>query len=170
MSLPKKLKDFNLFVDGGSFAGVVTEATLPKLTRKTEDYRGGGMPGSVKVGGLGYEALQLQWKVAGFDRRLFTQWKAEGASGVLLRFAGALQDDNTGAISAAEVIMRGFHSELDRGTSKSGDKTEFSITSELSYYKETLDGTTVIELDMVNMIEVIDGVDLGAAVRKAIGL
>ncbi|MBJ9626117.1 phage major tail tube protein, partial [Burkholderia multivorans] len=34
MALPSKLKNFNVFEDGTSFVGEVTEIQLPKLTRK----------------------------------------------------------------------------------------------------------------------------------------
>ena len=46
MALPRKLKYLNLFNDGLSYMGVVQSVTLPKLTRKLENYRGGGMNGS----------------------------------------------------------------------------------------------------------------------------
>lgn len=49
MAIPKKLRLFTLFVDGENFIGKVPSVTLPKLTRKTEDYQGGGMVGSVAV-------------------------------------------------------------------------------------------------------------------------
>ena len=49
MALPKKLKYFNMFFDGDNYFGMVPEITPAKLTRKTEDYQAGGMPGSVAV-------------------------------------------------------------------------------------------------------------------------
>ena len=45
MGMPRKLKGFNLFQNGENFVGQVTEVTLPKLTRKMEDWQGGGMSG-----------------------------------------------------------------------------------------------------------------------------
>lgn len=169
MSLPRKLKNFNLFGDGESFVGLVPEITLPKLARKTEEYRAGGMPGPVQSA-MGLEGLELQWTLGGFDRRLFSQWATTASAGVLLRFAGALQDDNTGGISSLEIIVRGFHKESDFGSAKPGEKTEIKVTSALSYYKLSIDGTPLIEIDMVNMIEIVDGIDLAAPERLALGL
>ena len=45
MALPNTLKNFNAFTDGASFMGVIEEIKLPKLSRKMEDFRGGGMDG-----------------------------------------------------------------------------------------------------------------------------
>lgn len=169
MALPKKLKNFNLFVNGVSYAGVVPEVTLPKLTRKTEDYQAGGMQGPVKSH-LGMEGLELQWTMAGFDAETFAQWGVTTTAGMLLRFAGALQQDDTGAITALEVVVRGYHTEMDPGTAKAGDKTEVKITSALSYYKVSMNGVPVIEIDLVNMVNVVGGEDLATAERLAIGL
>lgn len=40
MAVPKHLRFFTLFVDGENEVGKVTSVTLPKLTRKTDSYRG----------------------------------------------------------------------------------------------------------------------------------
>lgn len=49
MGMPRKLKGFNLFQDGKNFRGQVKEVQLPKLTRKMEDYQGGGMGGPIQI-------------------------------------------------------------------------------------------------------------------------
>ena len=43
MALPKKLKMMNLFNEGNSYLGQTGEVTLPKLGRKLEAWRGGGI-------------------------------------------------------------------------------------------------------------------------------
>ncbi|EIA1255669.1 phage major tail tube protein, partial [Escherichia coli] len=49
MAVPKNLRVFTLFTDGVNQIGRVTGFTPPKLTRKTEAYRGGGMAGAVNI-------------------------------------------------------------------------------------------------------------------------
>ena len=88
----------------------------------------------------------------------------------MLRFAGAVQDDDTGEVIAVEIVTRGRIAEIDRGSAKVGEGTEHTYKCELSYYKETVNGTVLAEIDFVNMIEIIDGVDNQAAVRAAIGM
>lgn len=169
MSLPRKLKNFVLFNDGISYMGEVEEVTLPKLTRKTEDYRSGGMNGPIKLD-FGMEGLKLEWTAAGFLRTLLNQWGTLTHDGVLLRFAGALQSDDLPFATPLEVTVRGRHTEIDFGNAKAGDKTAIKVTSELSYYKLTMDGVTVIEIDFVNMIEIVNGEDRLASVRLALGI
>ena len=87
-----------------------------------------------------------------------------------LRFAGAYQRDDTGAVDAVEVVVRGRHEEIDMGDAKPGDDTEFTVKTAVSYYKLSINGVVEIEIDLVNMIEVAGGVDRLAEQRRAIGL
>ena len=169
MALPRKLKNFNLFVDAVSFVGVVTEVVLPKLSRKMEEFRGGGMNGPIEVD-LGSELLTLEWTCGGHVREVYQAFGISRADGVLLRFAGAIQRDDTGEVQAVEIVVRGRHKEIDPGTAKAGDDTALKVTSTLSYYKLTIDGEVDIEIDLLNMVENVGGEDRLAEQRTAIGL
>ena len=169
MALPKKLKYLNLFNDGNSYLGLVSSLTLPKLTRKLENYRGGGMSGSVAVDfGLDDDALTLEWSIGGLDELVLQQWGS--TSDIPLRFAGSLQRDDTGDVSAVEVMMRGRHKEFDFGEYKQGEDTETKVTTQCTYFKLTIDGKQLIEIDTVNMVEIVNGVDRLAEHRTALGL
>ena len=50
MGLPRKLTHFATFVDGTNYMGEMPEVSLPTLTRKMEEYRGGGMNGPGPAG------------------------------------------------------------------------------------------------------------------------
>jgi len=169
MALPRKLKNLNLFNDGESYVGQVQELTLPTLTRSMEEYRGGGMSGPVKIDN-GQEAVELEWTLGGLIRSVLDQYGITRHDGVQLRFAGAYQRDDTGAVDAVEVVVRGRHEELDFGTAKAGDNTEIKVKTACSYYKLIINGSTVIEIDLVNMIERVNGTDRLAEQRRAIGL
>ena len=87
-------------------------------------------------------------------------YKRQGVDGVQLRFAAASQRDDTQEVDSVEIIVRGRHSESDRGEAKVGDDTEVKITTECVYYKETLHGETLFEIDLHNMIHMVAGVDV----------
>lgn len=169
MGLPRKIKNFATFVDGTSYVGEMPEVTLPKLARKTEDYRSGGMNGPVKTD-QGMEGLETELTAAGYMKELFTSWGTLRHDGVLLRFAGALQGDDSENVEALEVVMRGRFVEIDPGNTKAGEGTALKYKAALSYYKMTINGETLIEIDFVNMIEMVSGVDRLAEVRAALGI
>jgi uncharacterized protein len=169
MALPRKLKNFMLFNDGNAYLGEVPEVTLPKLTRKTDDYRAGGMNGPIKAD-QGLEGLELEWTAAGYVVDVLKQFGAIRHDAVALRFAGALQADDSEDVHAVEVVARGRHTEIDFGNAKAGEGTEMKIKSALSYYKLSIDGQAVVEIDLVHLVEVVGGVDRMAGVRAALGI
>ncbi|WP_339539434.1 phage major tail tube protein [Pseudomonas sp. RA_15y_Pfl2_54] len=171
MALPRKLKNLNLFNDANSYVGVVKSVTLPPLGRKMESYRGGGMNGPVKADlGFSDDGIQFEWKTGGLDLIALRQFGAVNASGIALRFAGAFQRDDTGDVSAVEVVMRGRHETIEMGDAQPGEDTEHSITTTCSYYKLIVDNEDIIEIDLLNFIENVNGVDLLEKQRAAIGL
>lgn len=169
MALPSVLKNFNLFNDAKSYMGVAEDIKLPKLARKLEDFRAGGMNGPVGID-LGQEKLELEFTCGGFMEQVFTQYGTTKADGVMLRFAGAYQRDDTAQTQAIEIVVRGRHQEIDMGDAKAGDKGKLTVKSALSYYKLSVDNKVLIEIDLLNMIEIVNGVDVLQAQRQAIGL
>lgn len=173
MGLPRKLKQMNVFNEGTSYVGQTTSVTLPNLERKMEAYRGGGMNGSAKVDhGLDENSLQLKWKVGGYTKQVLQQLGATSVSGTVLRFTQGFERDDIvgGGVDSVEIVVRGRHSLVDRGEAKVGEDTEWDITTECVYYKETFNGEVLVEIDIMNMIEMYAGVDRMEALRKAIGI
>lgn len=170
--LPHKLKNFLCHKGQGKakeYQGKVTEVELPKLQRKLEGYRGGGMDGEVKID-LGQEPLEMTIKVGGNVVDLYRDYAKPGVDTVPLRFSGAYQQDDTCAVQAVEVYTRGRLEEIDAGSAKLGDDTEESFKYALSYYRLTIDDEVIIEIDLPNMICRVDGDDVLSAIKEAIGL
>ncbi|HCH0552157.1 phage major tail tube protein [Pseudomonas aeruginosa] len=171
MAMPRKLKNMNLFNDGGSYQGVVKSCTLPSLARKMEAFRGGGMNGPVKADlGFDDDGIQFEWTLGGLDLTALKQYGAVSASGVMLRFAGSFQQDDTGEVTPVEIVVRGRHETIEMGDAQPGEDTEHKITTTCSYYKLVVNGEEVIEIDLLNFVEKVNGKDLLEAQRKAIGL
>lgn len=171
MAMPRKLKNLNLFNNGNSYLGVVKSVTLPPLGRKMESYRGGGMNGSVKADlGFSDDGIQFEWKTGGLDLIALRQFGSVNASGIMLRFSGAFQQDDTGEVSTVEVVVRGRHETIEMGDASPGEDTEHSITTTCSYYKLTVDNEDIIEIDLLNFIEKVNGVDMLEKQRNAIGI
>ncbi|KAA8734907.1 phage major tail tube protein [Acinetobacter qingfengensis] len=171
MALPKKLKMMNLYNEGNSYLGQTGEVTLPKLSRKLENWRGGGMNGNVKVDlGLGDDVNEMTWKLGGLDKLVLQQFGAASVSALGLRFAGSYQRDDTRETDAVEIVVRGRHEEIDFGNAKAGDDTETTIKTIWTYYKLSINGETIIEIDIVGIKEVVNGVDLLEEHRNNIGL
>ncbi len=167
MGLPAKLKNFNVFADGASWLGLVGEVSLPAIKIKTEEWRGGGMLGGVDIA-MGLEKLEMETKLGGLVVGAMRQFGRVGVGGAMLRYVGAYQEDVGGGVLAAELVTRGMHVEFNPGSAKTGDNTEHTLKSTLSYLKWTVNGRAEIEIDMLNNVYIIDGVDLMADIRSAL--
>ena len=158
MGLPRKLKNMNSFVDGESYIGVVSEFEEPNLAIATEDWRGGGMPGGVKID-LGLEMMEAKLKMGGHEARLIRKFGTTRVDGVRVRLVGAYQSDDGRAAQAVECYIGGRFTEIAPGSSKPGDDTEQEYTVPLSYYRREVDGRIEVEIDMVAGIFIVDGRD-----------
>ncbi|WP_429070325.1 phage major tail tube protein [Aeromonas dhakensis] len=171
MALPRKLKHLNMFLDGGNWIGVAEDFTPAKLSQKFEAYRGGGMIGAANIHmGLEDGALDTSFTFGGLEADLVKRMGKPKIDGVTIRFAGSVQRDDISEVVAVEIVQRGRFKELDRGTLKSGDNSQSKVSMVNTYYKETMNGVDLVEIDLINMIWIVDGVDLMAEHRKAIGL
>jgi P2 family phage contractile tail tube protein len=169
MGFPSTLKQLLMFNDGDRYVGDVVSITPPKLTRKFEEYRGGGMNRPVKID-MGGEALEMEATYTGYMRNVLQQAGMLSLAGVQQRFSGSFQDDSTGTVSIVEISTRGRHEEIDMGEWKPGELSEFKVKSQLSYYKLSINEQVVIEIDVLNMIEIVNGVDLMAPHRAGLGM
>ena len=171
MALPRKVKQLNVFTDGTNWIGEAEDFTFAKLSRKFEAYRGGGMMGAANIHmGLEDGALDTSFTFGGVEAELVKRMGLAKIDGVALRFAGSFQRDDTGEISAVEIVMRGRHKEFDGGENKQGESGTTKMSTECAYYQLTIDGKEIIEIDIINMVLKVDGVDRLAEHRKAIGL
>lgn len=167
--LPRKLKDMNLFGDGQSYLGQVASVTLPKLGRKLEGWRGAGMDGPVKIDMGAADDLDLECTFGGPMREVLRQFGARTATAVALRFAGAYQDDSAGGLDTVEITVRGRWEELEMGEAKPGEGGEFKGKFACAYYRLDWNGATEIEIDRLNGVFAVGGIDMlggaAAAVR-----
>ncbi len=166
--LPAKLKNFNVFNDGLSYLGQVSELQLPKLAMAAEEYRGAGMLAPVDID-MGLEKLELEATYGGMVVGVLRQFGLTRIDGAMLRFVGAYQADDSAGPVAGELVVRGRHMEIDPGSAKAGDDTEWKVKSTLSYLKWTIAGTEQVEIDVMNNVYRIGGTDRMSDIRSIIG-
>lgn len=166
--IPQTLFNTNMFVAGQSLQGDVPSLSLPKVTVKTEEYRGGGMDAPVGMD-MGLEKLEASFSTNGIRREVLKYFGAFDQTGFNASFRGAFKGQK-GAVTAVVATLRGGLREVDPGEWSAGSKAEFKYAVDVTYYKLEIDGRVMFEIDPINCVRVIDGVDQLAAVRSALGL
>ncbi|AAS14280.1 prophage P2W3, contractile tail tube protein [Wolbachia endosymbiont of Drosophila melanogaster] len=164
--LPKILRNFNVFVDGRGYAGKIDEITLPKLTIKTEEYRAGGMDIPINID-MGMEKLEADFTFAEYDSELFRLFGLIDGNSVSLTLRGGMQGND---IEAVIINLRGIFKEFDFGNWKPAEKATLKCTVAAHYYKLTIGGNELIEIDAENMIRKINGVDQMALLQTILGI
>jgi len=168
MAAEDVLKYLNLFVDGRGYAGKIEEYSAPDLTVATEEFRGGGMDVPVDID-MGLEKLTASFVLTSYDADVLALWGVKSGGSVQFTAKGSLEDQD-GTTTAVAHKMRGKVVGLARGTWGSGAKPSLTVTVSLTYYKETHGDRDICEIDAVNMVRMIDGVDQLAEHRANIGL
>lgn len=165
--IPKVLKNFNLFVDGKGYAGLVEDLTLPKLSLKMDDLYTGGMDAPIDLE-MGMDKLECDFSLCEYNTDVIKQFGLRDGAQVSLTLRGGL-DDETG-VTPVVVALTGAWKDLDLGSWKAGDKASLKVSVTLRYYKLTIGTDELVEVDVQNMIRKIDGVDQLQSMRDAIGL
>ncbi len=165
MAYPRKIRNYNAFVDGIGYFGIVTEGSLPEVKLKTEAHRGAGMDGPVAQD-MGTEALQ--------SSLTFAEWKPEILKmiGTRQRFVmrpAAMGEDDFVA-NTYIATMGGRITSNDVGNAlKPGEDAPMKVMMEVDYYRLEKDGDVLFEIDVRNGKRTVGGVDQMADMRRAMG-
>lgn len=164
VQLPRVLKNLNLFIDGQGHAGHVDEVTLPTLGLLTEDHRAGGMDAALEIE-LGMQKLEGTCILSDFHPDVFRMF---GRPDVPVTIRGAMQAQG-GEVIAVSVMLRGLFRSLEGGSWKPGQKGTLTVAIAASYYKLSYGGDDLVEIDVLNMVRIVGGIDQLAEQRAAIG-
>lgn len=165
MSYPRKIKNFNAFVDGVSYIGRVSEATLPQFQLDMTDYRGAGHDGTMEID-MGTQKMQAEMT--------FAEWvpdviKMIGTrQRIVLRPYAMGEDDFT-----ADTFIFACGGRLksnDFGSLKPGDDMPLKIMQATDFFSCEKDGEELFKIDVENSIRVVGGVDQLAEARRAMGI
>jgi P2 family phage contractile tail tube protein len=166
--IPQMLFNTNLFVDGISMAGDVPELSLPKVSVKVEAYRGGGMDAEIDMD-VGIEKLEASFSTNGVRKDAMKFVGLSDGNAFSASFRGSFKGQK-GEFTGVTATIRGMLKEVDPGSWKPGDKAEFKYSIAVTYYKLEIDGSVMYELDPVNSVRVINGVDQLIEMRNQLGL
>ena len=168
MAMPKKVKAFQLFNEGIGKAGMVKNVTLPKLSRKFEEYRADIMDGPIEID-LGGEKLESSFTLEEFDEQILRQWGICNHAGVRLRLMASAESDSCG-FDDLQVVMHGRWREIDQGDLEGGKSAEMKVQIAISHYEYLKNGVELVYIDRESGVERVGGTDRTAQRRKAIGL
>jgi P2 family phage contractile tail tube protein len=168
MAIRNVLKNFNLFVDGRGYAGELGDYTPCSPSVASEEWRAGGMNAPVDID-MGQEKMTSSFVLKNYSADVLALWGV--APGKLIQFTarGALESED-GTVTPVIHNMRAKILQNDRGTWSPGQSASLTTNLTVEYFKETIGGQVVTEIDVINMVRIVGGVDHLAAQRAALGI
>ena len=160
--IPSKINMFNVYKDGNTLAGLSGEVTLPDFEAISETISGPGILGEIdepSIGHFGSQEIEIRLRIITND--IFTLMNPGDEVNLTLR--GSIQvNTNGGGVDyvGLRVIFRGKCKSFTGGTVKQGAAMASAIKLELTYIRIDLNGEAKVELDKLNSVYKLNGVDI----------
>jgi len=168
---PQLTAAYEVYLDGYRLVGTV-EAELPNPQAVTVEIKGSGMGGPMDVPVQGQTqnmSIKLTWNIATKDA-----YKLLAEEYQHIELWASTQNINTGTgkyeQKQQKVIVKGIPVGFNLGKFAQGEVQGQENSLNISYLKWIYDGIEICEIDIFNMKKVINGNDMLANVRAAIGL
>lgn len=162
--------NYAVYEDATEYMGT-TEATLPDLEFLTEELSGAGIAGNVEeiiTGHLSAMSTTLNFRTVGKGTVKLLEPRVHKID---LRVAQQQMDMRTSEteVTSLKHIMKVKPKKTTLGKVAAASTADVSGEYAVSYYAMYIDGKKVTEVDPLNFICIINGIDYLAAVRKALG-
>lgn len=166
--IPTKINKYNVYNAGNRLLGMGEEVTLPSFEASSETVTGAGVLGEFDDPTVGYFTnmeMEIPFRVLDEEAvDMLDQTKA-----VQLELRGAQQTtDSNGDIEPRQmrVVVRGRTATFDPGKVKAAAGMDTSVTLTVLYILIELDGEVMVELDKINEVFKIRGVDVLAKIKE----
>ncbi len=157
--------DFCVFVGGLTQAGRVASFKHPDIEIKTDTANLAGVLGEVSIP-LDLAALKAELELKDVNRALMGRLGRAADTPLVIRAAARALDDS---VDPLKITINGRFTKLESGAWKPGEAATQKYSVDLDYYRYEDGGAVVYEIDKLNNVFVVDGTDIWAGVRSALG-
>jgi hypothetical protein len=169
--LPTKINSYNVYSQGTKLVGVSDEVTLPDFEALTETISGPGLLGEMDDPLLGhFGAAEIEIPFRTMNDEMFNLVQQSNSVDLTLRISTQAIEQATSALEfmPSRVVIRGRNKGFTGGSVKSGQGTGSSVKADITYILIEINGKSRFELDKLNFVYKVDGVDLLEEIRKQV--
>lgn len=171
MNIPEKVANFTCYLNGSNEIAGMVDATLPSIEHLTETISGAGIPGEIESITPGHTSpMSFSINFRSLVSKNISLIKPESYA---FEIRGALQETNPAThkieIKKLVISLRGYPKKIELGKLAVGKQTDTTGEFTCEYLKVEIDGKISTEIDKMNMVFNIDGKDMLAELRAALG-
>ncbi len=163
------LRNFTAHIEGYDTRLEIKSITPPLVRDKTDEATGGALLAPMDVP-MGLQKLEAGFKVNARSRDLMKHAGLRPGMFIRPTFRGVSISEIDGS-QQDEVLTFQARLNCDGNEWAAGSISEidFKLTS-ISYYRHLVNGADLYEIDIVNAVQRINGVDQMASIRRGLGL
>jgi P2 family phage contractile tail tube protein len=167
----KRITDANVYVDGASYLGRVPEVTLPDIKATMGNHAALGLFGKMSLPS-GLDEMEATFKLNG----IYSEIAKIGANPYIthdFQIRGAAETfGGTGRTATESVVcyIRGFAKTSPNGSFKQHEAVDATLGIQVQAIKLEIAGEVIYDIDILNGIWIVDGEDVLADKRAALGL
>lgn len=169
-NIPDKINAFKVYGNKSELVGVSGEVSLPDIESVTSAISGAGIAGEIDTPAIGiFNSIEQEIPFTSVYSDCFSIYNPLKAVTLTLRGSLQVMNRETGSINfkGVKVTFKGLPKKITGGTVKLGEGITPSVTLELLYYKLEVDSNVMIEVDKLNSVFKVNGVDI---LKNAISL
>lgn len=167
-NIPEVISYFNTYKNGKKMIGVTGDVTIPSFDSITEMMSGAGIRGEYETVIPGnFPSMKQEIQFSLLEDEAFDMMVPGDAIDLTLRASEQSRARSTAAIEqkGLRIVERGTYISHNPGVLSNGKKMNASVTFELLYIMIEVGGKKKLELDKLNDVYIVNGVDVLAKVR-----
>lgn len=168
--IPEKINDYNAYLDGTKMIGVAASVSLPPVKMKTSTVSGVGVNGELDSPTIGqFESMEQEIQFNTLYSSAMDALSPLTNVNLTLRAAQQVYDKTGGyAFKGLRVVEMGRVKSFEPGKVEKGEAMEAKVILELTYLMIEVDGNQLLEVDKLNGVYKVNGVDMLAGVKSLI--
>lgn len=168
--IPEKINDYNAYLDGTKMIGMGASVSLPPIKTKTSTVSGVGVNGELDSPTIGqFESMEQEIQFNTLYSSAVDMLSPLSNVNLTLRAAQQVYDKTGGyAFKGLRVVEMGRVKSFEPGKVEKGEGMEAKVILELTYIMIEVDGNQIVEIDKLNGVYKVNGVDMLAGVKSLI--
>ena len=166
--IPEKINEYNAYLDGTKMIGVAAAGTLPGVNMKNTTRCRVGVNGELDSPTIGqFESMEQEIQFNTLYSSAMDMLSPLSTVNLTLRASQQVYDKQGGYnFKGLRVVEMGRVKTFNPGKVEKGEGMEAKVTLELTYLLVENDGSPLLEVDKLNGVYKVNGVDMLAGISE----